>query len=68
MDAPLSTFDTQRIEAFGGRMPDIVDQLIVFTKDTEGDIVRPIMQDRIGRAYKIVADSETRSHFEPFEE
>lgn len=68
MDAPLSTFDTKRIEAFGNRMPDIVDQLIIFTKDTEGAIVKPFMADHIGVEYTIVSDSSTRSHFEKVED
>ena len=67
MDAPLSTFDTTRIKAFGDKMPAIVDQLIVFTKDTEGKIVKPFMADRIGVEYTIVSDSTTRSHFERVE-
>lgn len=68
MDAPLSSFDMKRIEAFGVQMPGIVDQLIIFTKDTEGAVVKPIMLDKIGKAYSIVSDSETRSHFESIEE
>lgn len=67
MDAPLSSFDMKRIEAFGVQMPGIVDQLIIFTKDTEGEVVKPIMLDKIGKAYTIVTDSETRSHFEMIE-
>ena len=38
-----------------------------FTKDTEGEVVKPIMLDKIGKAYTIVTDSETRSHFEMIE-
>ncbi len=65
MDAPLSSFDTTRIQAFGKLIPEMVDQLIIFIKDTEGNIVKPIMSDYIGCNYEIIPDAEypNKSHF-----
>lgn len=54
MDAPLSTFDNERIEAFGRQLPNLVDQLIIFIKDAEGDKVKPYMADKIGKFYEIL--------------
>lgn len=61
MDAPLSAFDKTRIQSFGINIPDITEQLILFIKDTDGDIVFEAMKDRVGIAKRLVNISPTES-------
>ena len=53
MDAPLSTFDKRRIEAICKQIPQIAEQVIIFIKDTDGDIARQYLQDRIYKTYEL---------------
>lgn len=38
MDAPLSSFDKRRIKAICSSLPEIAEQVIIFIKDTDGDL------------------------------
>lgn len=62
MDAPLSLFDTKRIENFSSLMPDIAEQVIIFLKDTEGNIAKEHMSQKIGAEYSFdkISTVETR--------
>ena len=58
MDAPLSAFDKRRIETVCTTLPGIAEQVIIFIKDTDGDLAEQHMGDRIG----------SRHHFEKINE
>lgn len=58
MDAPLSAFDKKRIEAVCNALPDVAEQVIIFIKDTDGDLAEKYMSDKIG----------SRHHFEKIDE
>ena len=49
MDAPLSTLDKSRINSVCLTLPKIADQVIVFIKDTDGEIAEKSMADRVGK-------------------
>lgn len=61
MDAPLSAFDSTRIKNIANIMPEIVQQWVIFIKDTDGVIAKSQMKDLIGKSYKIVKFSEADS-------
>lgn len=51
MDAPSSSFDTERIENFCRVMPSIAEQVIFFIKDTDGNYVKKDIEGIIGKEY-----------------
>ncbi len=53
MDAPLSSFDKKRIKNICEVIPGIAKQVIIFIKDTDGDIAEKNMMDKVGVSYKI---------------
>lgn len=53
MDAPLSAFDKEHADRFCSHLPKLIDQLVIFTKDTEGNSAAESMKDRIGKMYII---------------
>ncbi len=53
MDAPLSAFDKTRIKKICESMPAIAKQVIIFIKDTDGDVAEEYMADVIGAKYII---------------
>ena len=61
MDAPLSAFDKDRIKRICEELPQIAKQVIIFIKDTDGDIAEEYMKDVIGKKWLIQADSQTSS-------
>lgn len=54
MDAPLSAFDKRRIKTVCKALPETAEQVIIFIKDTDGELAEDYMGDRIG----------TRHHFD----
>lgn len=48
MDAPLSAFDKRRIKTVCETLPRTAEQVIIFIKDTDGDIAEEHMQEKIG--------------------
>lgn len=48
MDAPLSAFDKRRIKTVCEALPKIAEQVIIFIKDTDGELAEDYMGDRIG--------------------
>lgn len=64
MDAPLSAFDKKRIQSICDTIPDIAKQVIIFIKDTDGDVAEEHMSDKIGKKYILLADSQTVTHVE----
>lgn len=58
MDAPLSAFDKRRIEAICSAIPETAEQVIIFIKDTDGNLAEQYLGDKI----------LTRHHFEKIDE
>lgn len=54
MDAPLSAFDKRRIKTVCEAIPETAEQVIIFIKDTDGELAEDYMGDKIG----------SRHHFE----
>lgn len=48
MDAPLSAFDKRRIKTVCAALPEIAEQVVIFIKDTDGELAEDYMGDRIG--------------------
>ena len=48
MDAPLSAFDKRRIATVCEALPNTAEQVIIFIKDTDGNIAEEYLGDRIG--------------------
>lgn len=62
MDAPLSSFDKRRIKTVCESVPKIAEQVIIFIKDTEGDLAKVYIKDKIGSEYSFnkISDVETK--------
>lgn len=52
MDAPLSAFDKRRIKAVCEALPKTAEQVIIFIKDTDGELAEEHMGDKIGSRYR----------------
>lgn len=48
MDAPLSSFDKRRIKTVCESLPNTAEQVIIFIKDTDGELAEEYMGDKIG--------------------
>ena len=53
MDAPLSSFDQRRIKNICNVIPSIARQVIIFIKDTDGNIAKTEMKEKIGLEYSV---------------
>lgn len=53
MDAPLSSFDQRRIKNICEVIPNIARQVIIFIKDSDGNIAKKEMQSKIGTEYEV---------------
>ena len=58
MDAPLSAFDTTRIKTVCDVLPEVAEQVIIFIKDTDGDLAEKYMSDRIGSSATFIKQNE----------
>mgnify|MGYP003300315716 CR=1 FL=1 len=47
MDAPLSAFDKRRIKVICEKLPEQVEQVIIFIKDTDGELAEKYLGNRI---------------------
>ena len=52
MDAPLSAFDKRRIKTVCTALPEVAEQVIIFIKDTDGDLAEEYMGDKIGSRHR----------------
>lgn len=52
MDAPLSAFDKRRIRTVCTALPETAEQVIIFIKDTDGNLAEEYMGDRIGSRHQ----------------
>lgn len=64
MDAPLSSFDKNRIHKICNELPRIAEQVVIFIKDTDGELAEQHLADRIGTKWTLIADSKVCSHIE----
>jgi DNA sulfur modification protein DndD len=62
MDAPLSAFDKTRIKTVCETLPEVAEQVIIFIKDTDGELAEEYMKTRIGARYLFnkINEFETR--------
>lgn len=51
MDAPLSAFDRRRIKTVCDALPSIAEQVIIFIKDTDGELAEENMGEKVGKRY-----------------
>lgn len=52
MDAPLSAFDKRRIKTVCTALPEVAEQVVIFIKDTDGDLAEEYMGGRIGSRHR----------------
>jgi DNA sulfur modification protein DndD len=62
MDAPLSAFDKTRIKAVCEALPEVAEQVIIFIKDTDGEIAEANMANKVGLRYML----DKKNEFETF--
>ena len=58
MEAPASVFDKNRIAQICNVIPQISKQVIIFTKDTEGELIKENMRDKINKEFKFETINE----------
>ncbi len=51
MDAPLSAFDKTRIRAVCEELPCVAGQVVIFIKDTDGDLAEEHVGRKVGKRY-----------------
>ncbi|NMB95824.1 MAG: AAA family ATPase [Clostridiaceae bacterium] len=51
MDAPLSAFDKTRIKTVCEVLPAVAEQVIIFIKDTDGDLAEANLGSKVGQRY-----------------
>lgn len=59
MDAPLSAFDKRRIANICKALPNLAEQVIIFIKDTDGEIAEEHFGNRVGSKWTLQAESYT---------
>ncbi|MGC2873105.1 AAA family ATPase [Ihubacter sp. mB4P-1] len=52
MDAPLSAFDKRRIKTVCEALPKTAEQVVIFIKDTDGELAEDYMGDKIGSRHR----------------
>lgn len=62
MDAPLSAFDKTRIKSICTEIPKIANQVIIFIKDTDGEVAEEHMSERIGQRYLLKKYNDSNLH------
>jgi len=65
MDAPLSAFDKRRIKAVCTVLPNIAEQIIIFIKDTDGEIAEEHLGSKIGKRYLFDKKNEFETYLMP---
>lgn len=54
MDAPLSAFDKARIRTVCDALPNVAEQVIIFIKDTDGELAETYMGVRLAAALNLI--------------
>ena len=62
MDAPLSAFDKTRIQTVCDTLPNIAEQVIIFIKDTDGEIAEKYLSEKIGKSYLFDKENEFETY------
>ena len=62
MDAPLSAFDKTRIKTVCDALPNVTEQVIIFIKDTDGDIAEEHMGNKVGKRYSFDKKNEFETY------
>ncbi|KJS16033.1 MAG: hypothetical protein VR69_11095 [Peptococcaceae bacterium BRH_c4b] len=62
MDAPLSAFDKTRIQTVCDTLPKVAEQVIIFIKDTDGELAETYMGQQVGARYLF----EKKNEFETY--
>ena len=62
MDAPLSAFDKKRINTVCDALPKVAEQVIIFIKDTDGELAETYMGQKVGQRYEFRKDNEFETH------
>ena len=62
MDAPLSAFDKTRIQTVCETLPAVAEQVIIFIKDTDGDLAEANLGARVGQRYVFDKKSEFEAY------
>jgi DNA sulfur modification protein DndD len=62
MDAPLSAFDKKRIKTVCMVLPEVAEQVIIFIKDTDGELAETHLNDRIGKRATFVKNNEFETY------
>lgn len=55
LDAPFSAFDKNSTTAACLKIPGLTEQIIIFSKDLEGNLIKQHMKERIGKYYTMKA-------------
>ncbi|MFZ7101549.1 MAG: AAA family ATPase [Peptococcaceae bacterium] len=58
MDAPLSAFDKRRIKTVCDTIPNIAEQVIIFIKDTDGELADEFLGQKVGSRYTFIKENE----------
>lgn len=58
MDAPLSAFDKRRIRTVCTALPETAEQVVIFIKDTDGELAEEYMGNRIGSRHRFEKKNE----------
>lgn len=62
MDAPLSAFDKTRIRTVCDALPNVAEQVIIFIKDTDGELAETYMGEKVGSRYEFDKKNEFETH------
>lgn len=62
MDAPLSAFDKRRIKAICSAIPEIAEQVIIFIKDTDGELAEEHLGTKVMTRHYFEKINEFRTH------
>lgn len=62
MDAPLSAFDKRRIKTVCEALPETAEQVVIFIKDTDGELAEVHMGSRIGSRHSFDKVNEFETH------
>jgi DNA sulfur modification protein DndD len=62
MDAPLSSFDKTRIKTVCDALPKVAEQVIIFIKDTDGEIAEEYMGNKVGKRYSFDKKNEFETY------
>lgn len=65
MDAPLSAFDKRRIKTVCEVLPNIAEQVIIFIKDTDGELAEEHMASKVGKRYIFDKKNEFETYIMP---